>query len=763
MDVSSPSDVFVFGQFRLNRRGGGLFRCTEGGDPTPVKLGSRALDVLGVLVDGHGDLVSKDEIMAAVWPGTAVEEANLSVQISALRRVLDRDRADGSCIQTVAGRGYRFAVPVLHREDAPWPLPAPSTDSNGRGDALSAEAGASHAVATLDAAVTADAGLGPDRFVRHRRRVRLAGLLTTLCLAIGALLLFGLGHLSWFARPTDPPRLSVAVLPFENLSGDPRNDYLIEGITDDLTTELAYNPYVLVTARQSASTYKGKSEDVRKIGDALGVRYVVEGSVRRIESTLRVDVRLTSAETGVQLWSDQFDEQITDLAAGQEQIVAGMRDELGINLVDIESARSLRERPANPDAFDLILRARSLGHLSQSLQRDKEAMALYERAVSLDPSSVLALVGVAYFLIDTTSSSGWGSFENMQRAEQLLARAREIAPDSPVVLETTLYWLRSVGRCQDVIEAAQHAIQMNPRKMRMWTGVYNELGVCETVTGHAEEEIALQEKMNQLNPRSPYKFSRYRHMGYVSLMLGRDQDAITFLQRSLAMKPEVDVGTQVTFRRLAAAYARTGQMDQARHFLSEADRLWPYDSIRSHSPPDPSNTVQAAQIRAFQAALHLAGERDHADEDADFGVPADGALHSEFAGQTPTNAPGVRTIRTAELARFIAEDRPVVVDTVTYSWGRSIPGAVGLKFAGLGGSFTDTAQDHLRNKMRELTAGDLSRPIVAVGWNSERFDGRNLALRLAALGYTQVYWDRGGREAWEVVNLPETDLALQEW
>ena len=96
-------------------------------------------------------------------------------------------------------------------------------------------------------------------------------------------------------------------------------------------------------------------------------------------------------------------------------------------------------------------------------------------------------------------------------------------------------------------------------------------------------------------------------------------------------------------------------------------------------------------------------------------------------------------------------------------WGLSIPGAVGLKFAGLGGSFTDEAQDHLRSKLRDLTAGDLNRPIVAVGWNSERFDGRNLALRLVALGYTRVYWYRGGREAWEVAGLPETEVDVQDW
>jgi rhodanese-related sulfurtransferase len=182
-----------------------------------------------------------------------------------------------------------------------------------------------------------------------------------------------------------------------------------------------------------------------------------------------------------------------------------------------------------------------------------------------------------------------------------------------------------------------------------------------------------------------------------------------------------------------------------------------------HWPDDPSSTVFAGQMRHFQDALRIAGERDHADEDADFGVPSDGALHGEFAGQTPRDARGVTTIRTMDLSPFLAEARPIVIDTVSYSWGRSIPGAVGLSNAGLGGSYNDAIQDRLRHKLHELTAGDLNRPIVAVGWNSERFDGRNLALRLSALGYTHVRWYRGGREAWEANALPETELDVPEW
>jgi len=142
---------------------------------------------------------------------------------------------------------------------------------------------------------------------------------------------------------------------------------------------------------------------------------------------------------------------------------------------------------------------------------------------------------------------------------------------------------------------------------------------------------------------------------------------------------------------------------------------------------------------AYQAALRLAGHRDHAEETADFGAMPDGDLHRRLFGLTPLTTPGATTVRTAELERLIAERKPIVLDPLLYSWGRSIPGAIGLKDTGRSGSLSDAMQDRLRLKMQQLTSGDFNRPIVAVGWNSERFDGRNLALRLAALGYTQVY------------------------
>ena len=312
---------------------------------------------------------------------------------------------------------------------------------------------------------------------------------------------------------------------------------------------------------------------------------------------------------------------------------------------------------------------------------------------------------VAYFLTELRLD-GWGSSENMQRAERLLAQARASSRESPMVLNNARLLAADGGSLcgGDRDRRTSHPDRSEPdadlhRRLQRACRVQDAGRTCRG-------GLALQAQADQLNPRSPWKFNRYRHMGFAALMLGRDQDAIAFLQRSLALHPE-NPAHRWTYRKLAAAYARTGQTDEARRSLSAADRLWPYFTVRGVSPEELSSPVYVQQIRNYQAALRLAGARDHADEDADFGVPADGSLHSEIAGRTPTEAPGARTIRTAELVALLANVRPLVIDTGSNSWGRSIPGAVGLRFSGLGGSFADEAQDRLRRKMVELTGGDL--------------------------------------------------------
>jgi adenylate cyclase len=557
------------------------------------------------------------------------------------------------------------------------------------------------------------------------------------------------------------PPLSLVVLPIQNLSGDPKEDYIADGITDDLTTDLSRISGAFVISRESAYTYKDKKTDAKNIGDELGVRYVLEGSVRRLGDVLRVNAQLISTETGAHLWADRFDEQIKDLAIGQEAIVTRLGAALHWEVVEVEAARSKRERPDNPDAFDLMLRARSLWNQPFSLPRLAEIRNLYERAVQLDPSSADAKADLANVLIEQSNDIPDGTNEDKRtRAATLLSEAASLNASSSEVLSARAFLLRAQQRWPEAMAAAQRLIDVDPNN----EDGYNDLANVKMVTGDKDEAISLFKKAIRIDPRNPYLYNRYRRIGYCLLVLAREQESIEWLQRALAANPEAPALDRATnYRYLAAAYALTGHSDDAHRALTEANHLWPYATVRSQSPDDPSSEAAVAQIRHYQDGLRLAGLRDHADEDADFGVASDGELRRDIAGFSPTTAPGVITIRTADLVQLLAQSRPIAIDTVLNSWGRSISGAVGLRGSGLGVSFSDVIQDRLHRKMQALTKGDMSSPIVAVGFNSERFDGRNLALRLVALGYTRVYWYRGGREAWEVAALPETAVDVQDW
>lgn len=731
MDVPAARETWEFEGWRFERQTGVLLRQDATGAWAPVQIGLRALNILGLLLDQPGALVSKDSIMDVAWPNVAVAPNNLTVQMAALRRVLDQGRDGDSCIQTVPGRGYRFVLPV--------------TRSDGtRADAVSAP-------------VVASVVMPEPRSSHWRWHWLSAGLGGIVILALFAVM--GL-HAGWLVGPRTRPRLSIVVLPFENLSDARGEDYLADGITDDLTTDLSRVPEMFVIARETAFTYHVKSVDVRKVGDDLGVRYVLEGSVRKMDDKLRVNVQLVATETGAQLWADRFDEQLKDLSSGQEQVVRRIGQTLSVALWDAESDSGKRERPTSPDAFDLILRARSIGLHTMGPQEHAERLRLFEQALRLDPNAVSAMTGATNELIRRSFAGYNAAGGELERAGKLLADAASINPNHPFVLANAAFLLFAEGRYTESIAAFQYELKYYPNDDH----AYAQIAECMINLGRAEEAIPMIEMAMNLDPRSAYNWSRYGDLGLALLLLGRDEEAIAWTRRALQANPNNAPAILCGFYiHLAASYARLGYFDEAHRALTEANRLWPFDTVRTHWPDDPSSRSYGAQLEGFQAALRLAGHRDHAEEAADFGVVSDGDLHHSLYGLTPMTTPGAMTIRTAELERLLAERKPIVLDPLLYSWGRSIPGAVGLKNVGIGNSLSDTMQDRLRRKMRELTSGDLTMPIVAVGWNSERFDGRNLALRLAALGYTNVYWYRGGREAWEANGLPETAVDIQDW
>jgi TolB-like protein len=282
MDALAAADMLLFEGFRLDRCRGRLLKQDEDGAWHPVALGSRALDVLTVLADRQGALLSKEEIMAAAWPRTVVEDNNLAVQISALRRILDRDRTEGSCIQTVVGRGYRFVASVTRvgadeRSVVPTALTSSESDEASR------------------------------------------------------------------------PRLSIVVLPFTNLSDDREQRYFADGITEDLTTDLSRIDNMIVISRNTAFTYRDKSIDTKQIGRELGVRYVLEGSVRRAGNRVRITAQLIDAVADAHLWAERFDHEVNDLFALHNEITTRLANALGAELIAVEAARPT----TNPGAHDL--------------------------------------------------------------------------------------------------------------------------------------------------------------------------------------------------------------------------------------------------------------------------------------------------------------------------------------------------------------------------------------------------------------------------
>jgi adenylate cyclase len=339
-----------------------------------------------------------------------------------------------------------------------------------------------------------------------------------------------------------------------------------------------------------------------------------------------------------------------------------------------------------------------------------------------------------------------------------LARADLIDPNEMRLAFARIYLLGMQDRCAELIPAAQRAIETHPTL----SGTHFWLGICLLREGRAAEAVHRFEQAVRANPRTPQIDGRYRLMGMALLCLERNDEAISWFYRSLAANPSRDAQTRGNlYASIAAAQALSGDLEAARKSAIEARRLWPTLTARNYLLFRTYNRVTLAQWARIRDGLRAAGVRDRADEDADPGLPADDALHENYEAPTPVGVPGARTIRTSELVVLLRERQPLVLDT-TY-WGDTIPGAIGLWGAGVAGSFTDEYQDRLRRKLDQLTGGDRHTAVVTVAWNAERYQGRNLALRLVALGYTEVYWYRGGREAWMAADLPAAEVTLQEW
>ncbi len=353
--------------------------------------------------------------------------------------------------------------------------------------------------------------------------------------------------------PTDRP--SLVVLPFENLSGDPEQAYFADGMVEDITTALSRIRSIFVIARNSAFTYRGGAVDVREVGRALGVRYVLEGSVRRVGGRVRIGCRLVEATTGHHLWAERFDGDLADVFALQDRVAEAVAGAIEPNLRLAEIERARRKPTENLDAYDLYLRA--LPHHHAKTRQDSDAcLALLDRAIALDPRFSLAKAFAAYSVVQQ-EVQGWSMPTDRDAAIRLAREALADSQDNPETLRCAgqaVTWLaqdRERGWA-----ALQRATVLNPNSAAVagsaaW--VLNYLGEADCAMGMFQRAI----RLSPLDPEMAFFLSG---LGFAHLMARRYDDALEAGLRSIPLQPERATGHRV----VVAAWHALGRLDEAR-------------------------------------------------------------------------------------------------------------------------------------------------------------------------------------------------------
>jgi adenylate cyclase len=423
-------------------------------------------------------------------------------------------------------------------------------------------------------------------FKRHMGSAPLAA-------AIAALLLLA-AVAGWYIlngrapKPTAAAHLSIVVLPFANLSGDPSQDYFADGITENLTTELSRIKDSFVIARNTAFTYKGKAIDAKQIGKELGVRYVLEGSVQRDQNRVRVNAQLVDAETGAHLWADRFEEDVADLFKLQDEVVARLAYNLGYALIKAEAEKGTRSK--SPDIIDLTMRGWSLLRLGaqqppqEQRQSNNEAHALFDRALQIDPSEAEALAGSAAAYLNDYQNV-WGAPGTDYDAKILAQVDRAIAhaPDNVHAHYVKANYLSLSRRFSEALAVADVGLALNPN----YVPLHMVRTSAELSLGKYEQAKADAQRAIPLSPRDPNVGVFYVEMGDADLDRGHFDTAIDEYRKA------IDFGLRrfFVYTNLAAAYAHAGKMDEAKAALAEARRLNSKVTVKwmiEHVPNNPA-------------------------------------------------------------------------------------------------------------------------------------------------------------------------------
>jgi len=368
--------------------------------------------------------------------------------------------------------------------------------------------------------------------------------------------------------PPLPDKPSIAVMPFQNMSGDPEQEYFADGMVEEIITALSRFKWLFVIARNSSFTFKGKAVDVKRVGRELGVRYVLEGSVRKAAGKVRITGQLIDAVTGAHIWADRFERDLTDIFALQDEVTVAVVSAIQPKLLQTEIALATRRRPENLTAYDYCLRAMQQFY-SPTREGVAEAIRLAHRALELDPrfGFVAALASASH-----TRNVLWGYAADPQfdrkEAIRLLRLALSIDDSDP----DTLAWASitsafMIGDSESEIEMADRAVALNPNSYHAW----GCRGWVYRVAGLPQEAVQSFERSNRMSPIDSMLHLNFGGMAQALTELGRFDEAIVAGKKALRQNPSYSTA----YRVLASAFAHLGRDAEARE---AAARLLETDS-----------------------------------------------------------------------------------------------------------------------------------------------------------------------------------------
>jgi TolB-like protein/Flp pilus assembly protein TadD len=495
-----------------------------------VAVEPQVFDLLEFLIRTRERVVSRDDVLAAVWHGRIVSEATLASRVNSARAAIGDNGEEQHLIRTFPRKGFRFVGQV--REESPPPS-RPAVE------------------AVLESA-------------KHRM--------------------------------ADPEGPSIAVLAFTNMSGDPEQDYFADGMAEDIITALSRCSGLFVIARNSSFTYKGQAVDVRRVGRELGVNYVLEGSVRRGGDRLRISGQLIDATSGVHLWADRFDGDLTDVFELQDRITESVVAAIEPTLQFAEVERRKHSRPNKLDAYDLLLRAYGLEY-EFTLESMTAALHYLDQALAIDPTYAPAMATAAYYHA-LRHFQGWPQDDaHRARGVKLAWRAVEVAPNDAQVLWMAAFaiWNMSEER-ESACELFNRSLMINPNSaMALTLG-----GWIEIMRGNQGAGRQMIERARRLSPRDPRGWFMSGAMALAAIIDENYSEAVGWAEKALVQNRRF----AVALRALAVALVKTGQRDRAAQIVQELLKIEPELTIAGFLTriPVPLESMAATYAEALRAA-----------------------------------------------------------------------------------------------------------------------------------------------------------------